>query len=85
MTFVFDSSVTAFSCYTSSVFWLKIEELDLPVKRNQAFIIKYFSKTREKFCDHVLGEGQRETRMKLLQGVSFTLAFPLIVVLYDNP
>ena len=43
-----------------------MEELDLPVKRNQAFIIKFFSKTREKFCDHVLGEGRQEDRWALL-------------------
>ena len=48
----------------------QVEELDLPVKRNQAFIIKYFSKTREKFCDHVLGEGKQEKRLELLNGVS---------------
>lgn len=49
---------------------LQIDQLDLPVKRNQAFIIKYFSKTREKFCDHILGEGQRETRKNILSDVS---------------
>ena len=38
-----------------SVCFFLDEELDLPVKRNQAYIIKYFSKTREKFCDHILG------------------------------
>ena len=44
----------------------KVEDLDLPVKRNQAFIIKYFSKTRDKFCDHILGEGKSTERRKLL-------------------
>jgi hypothetical protein len=28
--------------------------------RNQAFIVTYFSKTREKFCDHLLGEGEKK-------------------------
>ncbi len=37
---------------------MQVESLDLPVKRNQAFIIKFFSKTRDKFCDHILGEGE---------------------------
>ena len=43
-----------------------MEELDLPVKRNQAFIIKFFSMTREKFCDHVLGEDEEKYRWQLL-------------------
>lgn len=34
--------------------------MNLLVKRNQAFIITHFSKTREKFCDHLLGEGVKE-------------------------
>ena len=34
--------------------------MDLLVKRNQAFIITHFSKTREKCCDHLLGEGVKE-------------------------
>ena len=38
----------------------QVEDLELPVKRNQAFVIKYFSKTRDKFCDHLLGEGKKE-------------------------
>ncbi len=48
-----------------------MESLDLPVKRNQAFIIKYFSKTRDKFCDHILGEGDDrvEERRRLLAKV----------------
>lgn len=37
-----------------------MENLDLLVKRNQAFIITHFSKTRERFCDHLLGEGVKE-------------------------
>ena len=40
-----------------------MEELDLPVKRNQAFIGTHFSKTRDKFCNHLLGEGE-ERRIK---------------------
>ena len=38
------------------------------MKRNQAFIVTYFSKTREKFCDHLLGEGEkkRDERKELL-------------------
>ena len=47
---------------------IKVEKLDLPLKRNQAFIVTHFSKTREKFCGHLLGEGEekRQTRMELL-------------------
>ena len=39
---------------------IKVESLDLLVKRNQAFIITHFSKSREMFCDHLLGEGVKE-------------------------
>ena len=41
------------------------------MKRNQAFIIKYFSKTRDKFCDHILGEDDDrvEERRRLLAKV----------------
>lgn len=42
---------------------LQVEELDLPMKRNQAFIGTHFSKTRDRFCDHILGEGE-ERKMK---------------------
>ena len=42
-----------------------MEKLDLPVKRNQAFIIKFFSKTRERFCDHILGEGEEKVKVRL--------------------
>ena len=37
-----------------------MESLDLVVKRNQALIVTHFSKTREQFCDHLLGEGAKE-------------------------
>lgn len=37
-----------------------MESLDLVVKRNQAFIVTHFSKTREQFCHHLLGEGAKE-------------------------
>ena len=47
----------------------QVEELDLPIKRNQVFVIKYFSKTRDKFCDHLLGEGKRDFRWELLTEV----------------
>jgi len=46
-----------------------VESIDLPVKRNQEFIIKFFSKTRERFCDHLLGEGRRKERWELLTQV----------------
>ena len=49
----------------------QVEEIDLPVKRNQAFIIKFFSKTRERFCDHLLGEGKEKERWKLLTQVGW--------------
>ena len=39
---------------------IKVENLDLTVKRNQAFIITHFSKSRERFCDHLLGEGVKD-------------------------
>ena len=42
----------------------QVESLDLPVKRNQAFIIKYFSKTRDKFCDHILGETEEKVKVR---------------------
>lgn len=47
---------------------VKVEELDLPLKRNQAYIVTYFSKTRERFCDHLLGEGEekKQARKQLL-------------------
>ena len=38
----------------------KVESLDVIVKKNQAFIVTHFSKTREHFCDHLLGEGKKE-------------------------
>ena len=43
---------------------MKVEKLDLPVKRNQAFIVTHFSKTREKFCNHLIGEGENEESSK---------------------
>ena len=36
-----------------------MEKLDFSVKRNQAFIVTYFSKTREKFCGHLLGDDKQ--------------------------
>lgn len=42
------------------VYPLKVEKLDLPIRRNQAFIVTYFSKTRERFCDHLLGDDKQE-------------------------
>ena len=41
------------------------------MKRNQAFIIKYFSKTRDEFCDHILGETEAKVkdRERLLEEV----------------
>ena len=43
---------------------IKVESLDLLVKRNQAFIITHFSKSREMFCDHLLGEGVKELEIR---------------------
>ena len=37
-----------------------MESLNLIVKRNQAFIVTHFSKSREQFCDHLLGEGETD-------------------------
>ena len=37
-----------------------MESLDLVVKRNQALIVTHFSKIREQFCNHLLGEGAKE-------------------------
>lgn len=42
-----------------------MEKLDLPVKRNQAFIVTHFSKTRAKFCDYLLGEDDGDERSKM--------------------
>lgn len=47
----------------------KVEDMDLPIKRNQAFVIKCFSKCRDKFCDHILGEGKKSYRWELLTEV----------------
>ena len=47
----------------------QVDDLDLPIKRNQAFMIQYFSKTRDKFCDHLLGEKKRDFRWELLTEV----------------
>ena len=66
------------------IYLVKVEELDLPVKRNQAFIVTYFSKTREKFCDHLLGEGEKkreerkEMLIKVLQFIDNVLAEILV-------
>ena len=38
--------------------------MNLLVKRNQAFIITHFSKSREMFCNHLLGEGVKELEMR---------------------
>ena len=46
-----------------------MEKLDLPVKRNQAFIVTYFSKTREKFCSHLLGDDKEESSKSKLSGL----------------
>ena len=53
----------------------QVEDLDLPIKRNQAFVIQYFSKTRDKFCHHLLGEGKQDLRWQLLTEVQL-LAHP---------
>ena len=45
-----------------------MEDLDLPIKHNQAFIIKYFSKTQE-FCKHLLGDKKKEKCGQLLTKV----------------
>ena len=51
---------------------IKVESLDLLVKRNQAFIIRHFSKTRELFCDHLLGEGVKELETRRRSSVEET-------------
>ena len=48
---------------------LKVEKLDLPVKRNQAFIVTYFSKTREKFCGHLLGDDKEGSSSSNILGL----------------
>ncbi|XP_065902249.1 inositol 1,4,5-trisphosphate receptor type 2-like [Dysidea avara] len=47
---------------------VKVEHLDLPLKRNQAYIMKYFGKMRDKFCNELLGleEGKVKRREQLL-------------------
>ena len=48
---------------------VQVDDLDLPIKRNQAFVIRSFSKNRDKFCDHLLGEGKKENRWRVLTEV----------------
>ena len=45
-----------------------MEKYDLPVKRNQEFIVTHFSKTREKFCNHLLGDDKHEGSKSLSPG-----------------
>ena len=56
----------------------QVEDLELPVKRNQAFVIKYFSKTRDKFCDHLLGEGKKDYRWEVL----IEVCVPLVLCMH---
>ncbi|XP_065894275.1 inositol 1,4,5-trisphosphate-gated calcium channel ITPR1-like isoform X2 [Dysidea avara] len=48
---------------------VKTEDIDLPLKRNQKLVIKYFNLSREKFCAEFLGKTQEKQKMraKLLQ------------------
>ena len=54
------------------ILYYKVDEFDLPVKRNQAFVVTQFTKSRERFCDHLLGdeEEQQLLRKELLIKVS---------------
>ena len=39
-----------------------MDDIDLPVKRNQDFVMKYFSRNKD-FFEHILGdEGNEETK-----------------------
>ena len=39
-----------------------MDDIDLPVKRNQKFVMKYFSRNKD-FFEHILGdEGNEETK-----------------------
>ena len=55
----------------------QIEELDLPVGRNQALIVKNFCRLRDTFCQNILGEkpNVEEKRKILLDSVRNFFAF----------
>ena len=46
---------------------IKTEDIDLPLKRNQKLVIKYFNLSREKFCDEFLGKTQEKQKMRYKQ------------------
>lgn len=52
---------------------MQIEELDLPVGRNHAIIVKNFCRLRHTFCEELLAEkeGMDEKRMEILLKVSY--------------
>ena len=59
----------------------------MPLKRNQEYITKFFSKTREKFCDHILGEGKDKEakRWNLLVDVrTYMLTRHMLTVDYSS-
>lgn len=59
------------------ILYYKVDEFDLPVKRNQAFVVTQFTKSRERFCDHLLGdeEEQQLLRKELLIKVSWFIIY----------
>lgn len=50
----------------------QVEDLNLPVQRNQELVVKYFCRFREKFCNELLGEGieKEENRWKIINKVT---------------
>ena len=58
-----------------------MEELDLPLKRNQVFIVNAFSKVRERFCDHLLGfdEEKKQKRIELLTKVNIRMTTDSVI------
>jgi len=43
---------------------IQAEDIDLPLKRNQTLVIKYFNLSRSKFCDKFLGRSQEKEKMR---------------------
>ena len=56
-------SVTLFYAPLRLVCVAQVDDSYLPLKRNQNFIIKYYSKNRE-FFERVLGQARREDRLE---------------------
>ena len=53
----------------------QIEDMGVPVPRNQEYIIKCFCRLRGEFCDHLFGELLENYRKELLQKVKYYANF----------